>query len=159
MESIEALRCRPETYAPLMSRIRAAILGAPLAPAIPRQDGLLPNLRRGYVEIQEVYVAAFWPVVCREAQRYARAGGDVDDLTGEGALALWESVFGYAPTRHRTSFTRYVENHIHQRIRRAYRRLRDMASHDALSRSPIAKSLSSTTNWKPANGRLTWPGQ
>ena len=83
-------------------------------------DCMLPRLRRGDVHIQEAYVAHFWPVVEREAAYYKRAGGDVDDLKGEAALALWEAVFSYKPLRHRTEFSRYVKNFIHQRVRRAY---------------------------------------
>lgn len=83
-------------------------------------DCMLPWLRRGEVHIQEAYVAHFWSVVEREATYYQRAGGDVDDLKGEAALALWEAVFSYKPLHHRTEFSHYVKNSIHQRVRRAY---------------------------------------
>ncbi len=83
-------------------------------------DSLLPELRRGHLQVQESFVHAFWPVVEAEARRYGSLGGDREDLTGEGALALWESATAYRPSQHRTTFTTYVRNHIHQRVRRAY---------------------------------------
>ncbi len=85
-------------------------------------DDQLPDLRRGRIEVQEAFVAHFWPQIVKESRRYGRVGGDLDDLQGEGALALWESVFGYCPTRHRTTFSDYVQNAVHGRVRRAYLR-------------------------------------
>ncbi len=114
------------TAQPLSSRlspfwgvVQAAWSGA-LPPEVTWHDGLLPDLRRGRSEVQEAFVAHFWPQIAAESRRYGRAGGDRDDLMGEGALALWESVFGYRPVRHRTTFSDYVRNAVHQRMRRAY---------------------------------------
>lgn len=120
MES--ALLYGSKDISPLLRTIQVAIHETPPVSLIVWQDMLLPELRRGRIDIQEAYIANFWPMVSQEARRYARSGGDLDDLMGEGALALWEAVFGYGPRRHRTTFTAYVKNHIHQRIRRAYRR-------------------------------------
>ncbi len=106
----------------LWSVLQAAFSGALSPESIPWHDGLLPDLRRGRIEVQEAFVAHFWPQIVEESRRYGSAGGDCDDLMGEGALALWESVFGYRPARHRTSFSDYVHNAVHQRIRRAYRK-------------------------------------
>lgn len=107
---------------PLWGALQAAWLGALPPVSAAWHDGLLPDLRRGRIEVQEAFVAHFWPQIVEESRRYGRAGGDRDDLMGEGALALWESVFGYRPTRHRTTFSDYVHNAVHQRIRRAYRK-------------------------------------
>ncbi|NMP23700.1 sigma-70 family RNA polymerase sigma factor [Sulfobacillus harzensis] len=83
-------------------------------------DGQLPELRRGWMEVQEAFVVHFWLHIIAESTRYGSAGGDVDDLQGEGALALWEAVCAFRPAHHQTTFSEYVENTIHQRIRRAY---------------------------------------
>ncbi len=55
-----------------------------------------------------------------EVARYARRGGDRDDLAGEAWLALWEARQGYRPTQHRTDLAHYVQNHVHRRVRAAY---------------------------------------
>lgn len=83
-------------------------------------DDLLPELRRGATFIQEAFITHFWPLVEGEASHYGRLGGEIDDLKGEAALALWEAALSYSPGRHRTSLANYVKNQIHRRVRRAY---------------------------------------
>lgn len=107
---------------PFWSVLQAAWSGALPPDYVAWHDGLLPDLRRGRIEVQEAFVAHFWPQIAAESRRYGRVGGDRDDLMGEGALALWESVFGYRPARHRTTFSEYVQNAVHQRMRRAYQK-------------------------------------
>ena len=55
-----------------------------------------------------------------EVARYARRGGDREELAGEAWLALWEARQGYRPTQHRTDLAHYVQNHVHRRVRAAY---------------------------------------
>lgn len=83
-------------------------------------DDLLPALRRGHIEVEEAFVAFFWPLLQSEVRRYGRIGGEADELTGEASLALWEAAVQYRPDRHRTEFSTYVKNHLHRRVRRAY---------------------------------------
>lgn len=116
---IEQARRRSSGWAP----VTLARAGGPAAPAA--GSFTLPEicrLREGDPAVQERYVSQFWPEVEREAGHYARRGGDRDDLTGEGALALWEAAFHYDPRKHRTDFAGYVRNTVHRRVRRAYRR-------------------------------------
>ena len=107
----------------LWSTIQAALHGG-LTPTVPWQDHMLKDLRRGYTAVQEAYVAQFLPLVDKESRHYGRLGQDINELSGEGALALWEAAFSYRPGQHRTPFSTYVKNHIHQRVRRAYHRQR-----------------------------------
>jgi DNA-directed RNA polymerase specialized sigma24 family protein len=83
-------------------------------------DELLPALRRGRAGAEEAFIAYFWPLVTSEARRYGRVGGDVDELMGEASLALWEAAVQYRQDHHRTTFSEYVKNHVHRRVRRAY---------------------------------------
>lgn len=81
----------------------------------------LIRIRLGEQLVREAYVEAWQPVIAEEVRRYARRGGSEDDLRGEGALALWEAALQYDPQVHRTSPERYIHNHVHRRIRTAYR--------------------------------------
>lgn len=116
----------------LQARIWSAIQSRPPALAVVWRDELWPELGRTLV--QDAYVAAFWPYIEQQASRYARAGGDRDDLIGEGALALWESAVSYTPQKHRTRFSDYVKNNVHRRIRRAY------LAHKGYMRSSIGQT-------------------
>jgi RNA polymerase sigma factor (sigma-70 family) len=69
---------------------------------------------------REAYLRQWLPVVEREARRYANLGGLADDLTAEGALALWEAALQYDPQRHHTAPERYIHNQIHRRVRQGY---------------------------------------
>lgn len=89
----------------------------------------LQAVRLGHHEAVEAYVSTFWPVVEREAHRYARLGGSYEDLSGEAALALWEAAMSYDPRRLRSSLNKYVSNMIHQRVRRAYVKERHWRQH------------------------------
>ncbi len=100
-------------------RFRAG--AAPVVTAGPAPAGdWLYRVRNGDNTAQREYIDRYWAVVEREATRYARRGGPHEDLRGEGALALWEAVFLFNPARIRIPLDRYVANHIHQRVRRAY---------------------------------------
>lgn len=68
----------------------------------------------------ERFLAEHQGLVEAEVARYARRGGDREDLTGEAWLALWEARQGYRPTQHRTDLAHYVQNHVHRRVRAAY---------------------------------------
>ena len=105
--------------------LRLACSGWPPSTRMVWQDDQLTGLKQGQLELQEAFVAHFWPQIAEDARRYGRLGGQVDDLQGEGALALWESVFAYQPWRHRTTFTDYAKNTVHQRIRREYLKQRN----------------------------------
>ncbi|HYG56869.1 MAG TPA: sigma-70 family RNA polymerase sigma factor [Symbiobacteriaceae bacterium] len=96
-----------------------ASAGSNLLPRItPRQ---LVLVRLHDEAARESLVQEWMPVVEAEARRHARQGGPADDLQAEGALALWEAALQYDPQRHRTAPERYIHNHIHRRVRRAYR--------------------------------------
>lgn len=79
------------------------------------------QLRLAAPEIQEGFVRDWLPVVEQEARRYTRQGGPADELFAEGSLALWEAVQQYNPQQHRTAPAQYIQNHVHRRVRRAYR--------------------------------------
>ncbi|MDA8198999.1 MAG: sigma factor [Thermaerobacter sp.] len=68
----------------------------------------------------ERFLLEYRRLVEAEVARYARRGGDRDDLAGEAWLALWEARQGYRPTQHRTDLAHYVQNHVHRRVRAAY---------------------------------------
>jgi hypothetical protein len=117
--------CIQPPFRLLWTLIETALLGAPprasatMAAADPALTWLW-RVRSGDLPAQREYIGRYWSTVEEEAVRYARRGGPLDDLRGEGALALWEAAFTYDPKHHRTNLDRYVENRIHQRVRRAY---------------------------------------
>lgn len=87
----------------------------------------LIQLRLGDQQAYEAYIHEWLPVVETEAHRYALRGGAEADLAAEGALALWEAALQYDPQRHRTTPERYICNHIHRQVRRAYRKSQGFA--------------------------------
>ena len=103
--------------------------GCPRVPPVRLGSMVLP--RYGWSDIVEVreaaparrdaFVESLWPLVTAESARYARLGGNQEELEAEGALALWEGVLSYDPLAHRTDPVRYLVNRVHQRVRRAYR--------------------------------------
>jgi DNA-directed RNA polymerase specialized sigma24 family protein len=117
---------RPMAPRPMAPRPMASV--GPGEPAVPTRGlagldlPLLLRLRAGDPDAQRAYLDHFWPDLEREVRRYARRGGPADDLLGEGALALWEAAFQYDPRKHRTDVEHFVTNHVHRRVRRAYRK-------------------------------------
>ncbi|HWI60592.1 MAG TPA: sigma-70 family RNA polymerase sigma factor [Symbiobacteriaceae bacterium] len=81
----------------------------------------LIRLRLGEPDIQEQFLQAWQPIVENEVRRYSALGGPADDLSGEANLALWEAATQYDPQHHRTTPAQYIQNHIHRRVRHAYR--------------------------------------
>lgn len=79
------------------------------------------------------FLAAHRGLVESEVQRYARRGGDREELYGEAWLALWEARQLHRADHHRTDLAHYVQNHVHRRVRQAFladlrRRARQPAS-------------------------------
>jgi hypothetical protein len=109
---------RPELR-PSFPVVQGAVRGE--LPRLPLRQLIL--VRMGDELARQALLEAWLPVVEQEARRYARAGGPADELEAEGALALWEAALHYDPQRHRTAPERYVQNHIHRRVRRLYREL------------------------------------
>lgn len=78
------------------------------------------QVRSGQTLAQEQYLAVFWPVLEKEVRYYTRKGGVTEELHADGALALWEAVFQYQPSFHRTNVVTFVQNHIHRKVRESY---------------------------------------
>lgn len=112
------------------------------------------RLRLGDPREQERYVAYFWPYLQSEVQRYARIGGPEEELQAEGALALWEAAFQYAPSRHRTDLPDYVRNHIHRRVRQAYRKARGYQGEKVVPLTRLAELPDHRTDLSDAEQRL-----
>jgi len=81
----------------------------------------LIRIRLGEEPVRAAFVEAWQHVLENEVAHYARRGGPAEELQAEGALALWEAALQYDPQVHRTTPERYIHNHIHRRIRSAYR--------------------------------------
>ena len=79
--------------------------------ALPGGDGDEEALR---------FLAAYRGLVESEVQRYARRGGDREELGGEAWLALWEARQLHRAGHHHTDLAHYARNHVHRRVRQAY---------------------------------------
>lgn len=103
-------------------RPRFLLVGTASGPALPRTTlRQLIRLRLADPVVLEQFLQDWKPVVENEVRRYGARGGPADDLTGEANLALWEAAMQYDPQRHHTVPEHYIQNHIHRRVRRAYR--------------------------------------
>lgn len=104
-------------------RPRFVLVGAATGPLLPRttlRQLILLRLAQDPA-VAEQFLQEWRPVVENEVRRYGARGGPADDLTGEANLALWEAAMQYDPQRHHTTPEHYIQNHIHRRVRRAYR--------------------------------------
>jgi RNA polymerase sigma factor (sigma-70 family) len=72
-------------------------------------------------QVAERFLQEWQPALENEVRRYGARGGPLEDLTGEANLALWEAAMQYDPQKHRTAPEHYIQNHIHRRVRTAYR--------------------------------------
>lgn len=131
-----------------VSQTRAESLLTTGAPGSVWPARQLQALRLGHHEAVEAYVKTFWPVVEREAHRYARLGGSYEDLSGEAALALWEAAMSYDPHRLRSSLHKYVSNTIHQRVRRAYAKERQWRQHQEDLPQDLSVEESALSRWE-----------
>lgn len=82
---------------------------------VPRRTGALEA-----AVAREAWLGDYRSVLEREVARYARLGGDPDDLLGEALLAVVEARRSYNPAVHRTDRAHYVQNHVHRRVRAFY---------------------------------------
>jgi DNA-directed RNA polymerase specialized sigma24 family protein len=93
----------------------------------------LIQIRIGDDTVRETFFRQWERVIQDEARHYAARGGQEEELRAEGGLALWEAALQYDPQRHTTTPARYVRNHIHRNIRRAYRDLMGFGQSPTLS--------------------------
>lgn len=114
------LRLLPQVVAP--RRPQLAVISSCAAirlPAVSLRD--LLRIRMGEPVVVESYLSDWMPVIEAEVRWYAARGGPAEELQAEGALALWEAALQYDPQTHRSAPARYIHNHIHRRVRKAYR--------------------------------------